>query len=346
MPPPLLLLLYAVIPEVCYLLLHAAADVLTAYLLECLARRHKEERGEVEPLRVSKEGNYPLEPLDPRTIGLIYLFNPLTVAVCVSGSTAPIANAAMAAALLLGLKGDRAFSMLSLAVATYLQVYPVITIFPLCHLIWKQQPAGRGHLILSYASSLVFFLVWLASLVGLSFLFLGSFNFLRLYQALVSVQNLAPNLGLHWYLNAVVFDSFRDYFLFVLQYHMLIFPIPLLIRAPDQPLFVSVVMVFISNIFKPYPSIADIALSIPLVALYVEFFHRMRHRLVICQLLLYALGLCPVLWHLWIRLGSGNANSYFTATIMYNLGQVLLLIELVRAFFKAQSEAELKEKAD
>lgn len=32
--------------------------------------------------------------------------------------------------------------------------------------------------------------------------------------------------------------------------------------------------------------------------------------------------LMPVMWHMWIISGSGNANFYFAATLIYNLAQV------------------------
>ena len=80
---------------------------------------------------------------------------------------------------------------------------------------------------------------------------------------------------------------------------------------------------------NPWLQVADIALSAPLACIFAPHFNRLRHRLFVCQLLLYTLALCPVMWHMWIRAGNGNANSYFTATIIFNLAQVDLSVRLM-----------------
>jgi phosphatidylinositol glycan class U len=54
----------------------------------------------------------------------------------------------------------------------------------------------------------------------------------------------------------------------------------------------------------------------------------------IANLFLYSATLAPIFWHLWIYAGSGNANFFYAITLVYNLGQVLLLIDVVYAMLR------------
>ena len=198
----------------------------------------------------------------------------------------------------------------------------------------------------SYALSGAAVACWFGALMGLSHAALGgSWEFLKNYKAIVTAQDLQPNLGLFWYMFALVFEPFRAFFVFVFNYHLCVYPIPMLFRMPRDPLVVACWTVLSIGIFKTYPSVSDISLAAPLVCLFIPFFNRLRHRLFLCQLLLYTLALCPVMWHMWIRAGNGNANSYFTATIIFNLAQVMFLIEFGRSFIKNHYVAEEEKLA-
>ena len=39
----------------------------------------------------------------------------------------------------------------------------------------------------------------------------------------------------------------------------------------------------------------------------------------------------PILWYLWIHVGSANANFFFSMTITYNIAQVFLLLDVVNS---------------
>lgn len=47
--------------------------------------------------------------------------------------------------------------------------------------------------------------------------------------------------------------------------------------------------------------------------------------------LMFAGVLAPVNWYYWIHQGSGNANFYYAVTLMYNIPQVIILIDMMRA---------------
>jgi phosphatidylinositol glycan class U len=50
--------------------------------------------------------------------------------------------------------------------------------------------------------------------------------------------------------------------------------------------------------------------------------------------------LAPIFWHLWIYAGSGNANFFYAITLVYNLGQVLLLIDIVYASLRREFDVK------
>ena len=49
----------------------------------------------------------------------------------------------------------------------------------------------------------------------------------------------------------------------------------------------------------------------------------LRYTLVVLCMFLIASVLCPVLWYLWIHVGSANANFFFATTLTYALAQVI-----------------------
>lgn len=110
-------------------------------------------------------------------------------------------------------------------------------------------------------------------------------------------------------------------------------------------------------IFKSYPSASDASLYLALVPIHDELFKcktiflfqtlinlflniDCRYGFLISNLFLYASGLAPIFWHLWIYAGSGNANFFYAITLVYNLGQVLLLIDLVYAALRREFDVK------
>lgn len=63
----------------------------------------------------------------------------------------------------------------------------------------------------------------------------------------------------------------------------------------------------------------------------------------IFNLFVYASVLSPIFWHLWIYAGSGNANFFYAITLVYNFGQVFLLIECVYATLRREFDIEHPE---
>jgi phosphatidylinositol glycan class U len=69
----------------------------------------------------------------------------------------------------------------------------------------------------------------------------------------------------------------------------------------------------------------------------------LRYGFLVSNLFLYAGILAPIFWHLWIYAGSGNANFFYAITLVYNLGQVALLIDYVHAHLRREFDIEHPE---
>ena len=46
--------------------------------------------------------------------------------------------------------------------------------------------------------------------------------------------------------------------------------------------------------------------------------------------------LAPIMWHLWIHTGSGNANFYFAITLVYSISQIFLIVDILYAYLKRE----------
>jgi len=190
---------------------------------------------------------------------------------------------------------------------------------------------------------------WLAALLYLSYMLVGSWSFLSAtYGVIIFLSDLTPNVGLFWYFFIEMFDQFRAFFLVVFQLHAFIFAVPLSIKLTEHPIFVIFILCGIMSIFKSYPSIGDAALYLGFLPIHDELFKYTRYGFLIANLFLYASALGPIFWHLWIYAGSGNANFFYAITLVYNIGQILLLVDtmyamLRRSFDVAHPEALGKE---
>ena len=54
----------------------------------------------------------------------------------------------------------------------------------------------------------------------------------------------------------------------------------------------------------------------------------MKQGLIVAGMFISCSVLAPILWHLWIVMGTANANFYFGVTLAYNTAQVIKQINL------------------
>ncbi|KAJ1959251.1 hypothetical protein IWQ62_004688 [Dispira parvispora] len=306
-------------------------DVLVAWQLYQLAltkfgRRDSSSFAEDQNLKVT-----------PAAVAACYLWNPLTILSTLSQATSLVNTLAVVCALRHGLQGQRSYAMVWLAVATYISFYPVMLLVPLVFMSSGNQPLQLGNLV----PCLKVFALTMVTLLSASYLLTLSPQLLSsTYGVIFTVTDLTPNLGVFWYFFIEMFDHFRAFFLIAFQLHTFIFAVPISIRFRHQPLFASILLLGIITLFKSYPSVSDMVLYLALLPLYHEIFKYMRYSFLLVNAMIYALVLAPLFWHLWIYQGSGNANFFYAATLVYAAFQIFLIIDLTQSQLRRDLERD------
>lgn len=121
--------------------------------------------------------------------------------------------------------GRRSPAIVSLAMASYLSLYPVLLLPPLVLLCYdSSKSASKGSIQAFSAISSLLFTVVVLLYFKLSHLLTGSWEFIMsTYGVHLLLPDLTPNVGLWWYFFTEMFDSFRAFFLCLFQLHLLIY---------------------------------------------------------------------------------------------------------------------------
>ncbi|EQL01556.1 GPI transamidase subunit PIG-U [Ophiocordyceps sinensis CO18] len=280
-------------------------------------------------------------------VAAAFLFNPLTIATCIGRSTSVFTSCAILHAISRAIHGSPLKAMVALSFASYLSMYPLLLAPPLVLLaLDRQSPKRReGCVIKSAVKCALAMATCLVVLLAMSFVLTGnSWEFLaRTYGIQLTLSDLTPNVGLWWYFFIEMFDSFRAFFLAVFWLHLSSYVGGLTIRIRSQPLVVLTLLLGILAIFKPYPSISDTSLFLAMLPLFWHVFPLMRYTYVASATILYATFLGPAFYHLWIYAGSGNANFFYAITLVWSLGQSLLVSDLAFAILRDEWEVERPE---
>ncbi|KAL9632626.1 MAG: hypothetical protein Q9204_003718 [Flavoplaca sp. TL-2023a] len=285
---------------------------------------------------------------DSLAVGAAFLFNPFTIATCLARPTSVFSNCAILFAIASAVDRKPSKSMLALALAAYLSLYPALLLPPLI-LLDYDQVAGQGDskpklpeqslkLGSIFSGSFAWFLTMSYMLTGQSWEFLRS-----TYGVHLLLPDLTPNVGLWWYFFIEMFDSFREFFLGVFWLHLMGYVGGLCFRLRKQPLFVLTTIIGIFAIFQPYPSIADASLYFALLPLYNHVFPLMRYTFFAMATILYATLLGPAFYYLWIYAGSGNANFFYAITLVWSLGLSIIVGECLFAVLRDEWEFERPE---
>ncbi|KAI1289027.1 GPI transamidase subunit PIG-U [Xylaria venustula] len=278
-------------------------------------------------------------------VAAIFLFNPFTIATCLGRPTNVFTTCAVLHAIAKAIAGNPLTSMLALSFASYLSMYPILLLPPLALLAYDRQHEPNKLKPVQFAGAAVFTVVAsLSALFAISYLLTGSWEFLTsTYGIQLTLTDLTPNVGLWWYFFIEMFDSFRSFFLGVFWLHLSSYVGGLSIRIRAQPLAALTILLGILSIFKPYPSIADISLSLAVVPLFRHVFPLMRYTFFAASTILYSAFLGPAFYYLWIYAGSGNANFFYAITLVWSLGQSLLVTDLTFAILRDEWEVERPE---
>lgn len=62
----------------------------------------------------------------------------------------------------------------------------------------------------------------------------------------------------------------------------------------------------------------------------------LKHGFIIAACFVVCSVIAPIMWYLWIIIGTGNANFYFGITLAFNTGQIFLFANSLFAFAKRQ----------
>ncbi|TDZ20335.1 Phosphatidylinositol glycan anchor biosynthesis class U protein [Colletotrichum orbiculare MAFF 240422] len=343
---PLFLPLFSLLPDpkslpIFTYLLYIAFDLLSADALAKIA-----DSGEAGSSRLFTSPRR-AKRWSGLAVASLYLFNPFAIASCIGRSTSIFSTCAILHAIAKAISGASLSSMVALSFASYFSMYPLLLLPPLVLLAHDRHPRTSPsspitpfiltHLLVVAAS--------LAALLLMSYLLAGnSWTFLRsTYGAQLSLNDLTPNVGLWWYFFIEMFDSFRAFFLAVFWLHMASYVMPLTLRLRSQPLVVLTLLLGLFAIFKPYPSVADTGLFLSMLPLFRHVFPLMRYTFVGVATIMYASFLGPAFYHLWIYAGSGNANFFYAITLVWSLGQSLLVSDLTFAVLRDEWEVERPE---
>ena len=155
-----------------------------------------------------------------------YLFNPLSIVSCVGMSMGIFSNFFILLTIYFGLSGQLIFSTFSCAMASYLSLYPAMLCIPLGVLLSRANKViylffCRSSILFSHKFqtsmtksiilSLVFTILFSASLLLVSFYLMNSWDFLsNCYEFILLAPDLQPNIGLFWYIIFTYFFYLDD----------------------------------------------------------------------------------------------------------------------------------------
>lgn len=319
--------------------LHNTATAFVKYLLSSQEKEKENYSSEAKSLILT--GSY-LSWL-PFTIVGVHALNPFGIMTTLAASTAAITNLAVLIAFYNMVLGNRLLCTLFLAIASYQTLYPIVFIVPVALHFYKQScklPSvsfTSKKAVCSYTETFGLFGIFLGFLLGFSFMMEKNWDFLfSTYGFILSVPDLTPNVGVFWYFFTEMFDHFRTLFVCVFQLNAVVYTLPLAIKFSEKPCFLLFVLIFLTSIFKSYPSYGDTALYFSLLPLWSHIFSYMRNTLFVCGMYICSVVLAPILYHLWIFAGSANANFYFAITLVYSTAQIFLVTDVIFAYLRRE----------
>lgn len=304
----------------------------------------------------------------------LYLLNPVMIGSCVSMSTIVFNNLSIAGAIYFATKSNIVSSTLFLALGTYLTLYP-ITLLVGIMLIVRSLKLRNHEPVKMFAiigKSMVMFMFWtcclhfasisllenirgglegklpavdtviypfltstLGTIIGPERMSILYEYFYQCYYYPFTLQDLTPNWGTMWYFFTEVFNDFMAFFLLIFHLHAFIYVIPLTLRFTNDGLFWCLIQTAIISVFKSYPCLGDFFFYMTLLLLFIHISQHMRYGFFIVSMLLASLFVGPICFNTWIHKGTGNANFFYFVTLIFLVGNILLIVEFVFARLKA-----------
>ncbi|CEP64673.1 GPI-anchor transamidase subunit GAB1 LALA0_S13e00364g [Lachancea lanzarotensis] len=290
-------------------LLYACADALVAYQLIAMARSFN---------------NSSLPSWVP---GALYVINPLVLLSSVSKSSIVFSNLAISTALLTALQGNWVCSAVSIAVASYLSLYPLTLLVPLLALL-------RDHKLKTVSTTAVTLVTLLLSSYKIND---GSWNYLfSTYGVIITFSKIIPNLGLWWYFFVELFEMFIPFFKAVFNLFVVSCIIPFSLRFHKQPFYAFVLCLCWITLTKSYPTLGDGGFLLSFIPFFKPLYGYFRYSVISALLFIHVTVLSPIFYHLWVDLGSGNSNFFYAISLVYALGLATVLVDLVWAMLRIE----------
>ncbi|KAK9465040.1 GPI transamidase subunit PIG-U [Lipomyces arxii] len=261
----------------------------------------------------------------------IYVLNPLVIVTGLARSTAVLSNTILLGAIAYATTNTLLFSAIFLALASHINFYMCYLVPPML-VLWTTM----SNKYFSTIALTVYIAVFGMLALG-GYYMTGSWQYIQSsYGYILFFGDLVPNMGLWWYFFMEMFDFFRPLFTYVFQLYSLIYVLPITIRLHKQPLFAMTTILGITAISKPYPEMGDLAVYISLLSVFYYLFPNIRYVLLSAFVVLHSLVLAPSFYHLWIYLGSGNANFFYAITLVYTVGVSITIADSLRAMLRVE----------
>lgn len=316
-------------------LIFSLADTLTAVILQLavyklLTSCHKQDESNAEKKSL--------------LVLLSYLFSPIAVLSCAGLSTTTFTNFLLSSILLaISISSCKSVTCILAAALSCNNLHFSCLVIPIIlsnqflqHIAGPDTKPYYKHenFHSSITKQLVTWLVTVVTLLIASYLIMGnSWVFLRsTYWFSLKVQDLTPNIGMFWYFFTEVFENFLDFFTWTFQINSFIHVVPLCIYYRKDPIFGLYVVLLSATIFQPYPSLSNIGLVSSLTFQWLDSFKNLKRVLVVSSTCVVCLALCPIFWHQWIVMGTGNANFYFGVTLAFVTAIILFMVDICQAY--------------
>ncbi|GAA31617.2 phosphatidylinositol glycan class U [Clonorchis sinensis] len=143
-----------------------------------------------------------------------------------------------------------------------------------------------------------------------------------------------PQLGIYWYLFVEMFEHFYELFIWVFQLLLASLVVAMLMRFYEEPVFLCYTILLITNVLQPYHSIGEFGYLIALLPVWGFLQSQCRLYLPTICILLASLVLTPLFHYMWLQPGTANANFYFAACMVYAVGQIFLITDMLNSFVR------------
>ncbi|TGZ50414.1 hypothetical protein CRM22_010809 [Opisthorchis felineus] len=316
-------------------------NVFSKVLLALDSRRKKTNTaGEIHPssqdLLVS-ENSFIGAPI---RVLICYCFNPFSILAFAAQSTSIVWNIICVWTMITCFQDHLFISSCLCALGCYLRLYPGYLLLPILAVAYVGllRPVRLPQRVLRITSCLVGFVGTFGGLIWGSYVLEGhDWSFMdSIYLHQLRFVDCTPQLGIYWYLFVEMFEHFYELFIWVFQLLLASLVVAMLMRFYEEPVFLCYTILLITNVLQPYHSIGEFGYLIALLPVWGFLQTQCRLYLPTTCVLLASLVLTPLFHYMWLQPGTANANFYFAACMVYAVGQIFLITDMLNSFVRRE----------